>query len=79
MTQASGFENFLFQPDFALNLEKVTTFSENWIKNKKVRYQKIKVGVENTPSPVLLGLGKGQLAKLNKLAFVVMVATLSQQ
>ena len=35
MTLAANFENFYFQPNFALMSGKVTNFGENWLKNKK--------------------------------------------
>ena len=62
MTLAGNFENFYFQPNFALMIEKVTNFWENWLNNKKLKGKRKTQGVKHPPPPppppVLIGLRK---------------------
>ena len=58
MAVAGNFENFYFQPNFALMIGKVTNFWENWLKNKKDLRQKEKRGVGNTPPSTATGAYK---------------------
>ena len=60
MTLAGNFENFYFQPNFALMVGKVTNFWENWLKNKKIKGKKKNAGCKTPPPPppVLKGLRK---------------------
>ena len=51
MTLAANFENFYFQPNFALILGKVTKFGENWLKNRKIKSKKRNAGWKTCPPP----------------------------
>ena len=51
MTLTGNLENFYFQSNFALMIGKVTSFWENWLKNKKVKSKKKNAGWKTPPSP----------------------------
>ena len=56
VTLASISKNFYFSPNSVLNLEKVTKFGGNWLKNKKVTGKnKLRGGKYPPPPPVLIG------------------------